>query len=105
MQKVTEFLVKRRYWVFAVMMGIAVVCGLLAFRVPINTDMTKYLADSSPMKQGMDLMEQEFPDTELTQTIRVMVRDLGKEDRADMLEKLSAIEYVDHVDFEEGSAS
>lgn len=105
MQKVTEFLVKRRYWVFAVMMVAAVICGLLAFRVPINTDMTKYLADSSPMKQGMDLMEEEFPDTELTQTIRVMVQGLDKEGRADMLEKLSAIEYVDHVEFEEGSAS
>src|SRR5699024_10950614 len=54
MQKVTEFLVKRRYWFLAVMMVAAVICGLLAFRVPINTDMTKYLADSSPMKQGMD---------------------------------------------------
>ena len=39
----------------------AVVCALLVPHVNINTNMVVYLPDSSPMKQGMDLLEAELP--------------------------------------------
>lgn len=39
----------------------AVVCALLIPHVNINTNMVVYLPDSSPMKQGMDLLEAELP--------------------------------------------
>ena len=39
----------------------AVVCGLLIPHININTNMVVYLPDSSPMKQGMDLLEAELP--------------------------------------------
>lgn len=40
--------------------AIALACGLLALKVNVNSDMTKYLPDSSRMKQGIDILSSEF---------------------------------------------
>ena len=76
MEKISSFIVKRRHFVMAFMLLITVGCAVLSSKVDINEDMTKYLPDDSSMKQGMDIMSQVFPETETTNTIRVMVQDL-----------------------------
>ena len=58
--KVYNFLVKRCAAVLAVMLALAVVCGVLMFGVGINSDLTKYLPDDSEMRRGMELMEEHF---------------------------------------------
>ena len=57
MKKLAEFLINRRRVLTAVMLVLTAVCAVLALRVPINRDRTKYLADSSEMKQGLSIME------------------------------------------------
>ena len=47
MKKLAEFLINRRRVLTAVMLALTAVCAVLALRVPINRDRTKYLADSS----------------------------------------------------------
>ena len=54
MQKIAAFIVKKRKLLLVVMLALAVVCAALMPFVGINTDMTKYLPDSSQMKIGMD---------------------------------------------------
>ena len=57
----SHFLVKYRKWLFALMAILVVVCALMVPRININTDMTVYLPDSYPMKQGLDVMQEDLP--------------------------------------------
>ena len=97
MPSLAEKIVKYRNRILAGALIICAVCGFLALKVPINTDMTKYLPDTSPMKQGIDLMAEEFSALQMPNTIRVMLRG-ASEDSADLLtEKLSQMENVSSV--------
>lgn len=100
MKKIASFIVNKRFLLLGIVFCITAVCGFLTFRVDINTDMTKYLPDDSSMKIGMDLMEEEFPDTEIFQTIRVMFRDLKDGEKQDIQTTLSEIPYVDSVTYD-----
>ena len=73
---------------------LAAVSGALSLKVPINTDMTKYLPADSRMKQGIDLMKEEFSDLALPNTIRVMFGNLAEEREEEVLNKLKALEYA-----------
>ena len=48
------------YILFAVTVAMAVVCGIMAFHVNVNADMTKYLPDDSQMKRGLEIVMSEF---------------------------------------------
>ena len=76
MQKIAAFIVKKRKLLLVVMLILAGVCAALMPFVGVNTDMTKYLPNSSQMKIGMDHMNEAFPDAVQTYTIRVMFRGL-----------------------------
>lgn len=104
MQKIADFLVKRRRIVLALMVVIALLSAIMIPQVEIITDMTKYLPDDSSMKQGLDVMEEEFDDLSMSNTIRVMFTDLQEADKDVLLEKLGDIEYVDSVSYEADSA-
>lgn len=86
----------------AFMLLITVGCAVLSSKVDINEDMTKYLPDDSSMKQGMDIMSQVFPETETTNTIRVMVQDLTSAQKKQIHTALENLEYVDSVDYDDG---
>ena len=72
--------------------------------VGINTDMTKYLPDSSQMKIGMDHMNEAFPDAVQTYTIRVMFRGLDARDKLAIREQLAEIPNVQSVAYEPDSS-
>ena len=97
MKKLSEFIVSRRRWTLVIMISLALVCVFLYLRVGVNYDMTKYLPDDSAMKQGMDIMEAEFPSLGSDKTIRVMAKGLTEEKQAELLEKLKAIPNVESV--------
>ena len=103
MQKIADFLVKRRRIVLALMVVFALICAIMVPQVEIITDMTKYLPDDSSMKQGLDVMEEEFDDMAMSNTIRVMFTDLQEDEKDVLLDKLGAIEYVDSVSYEADS--
>jgi hypothetical protein len=103
MQKIAAFIVKKRKLLLVVMLALAVVCAALMPFVGINTDMTKYLPDSSQMKIGMDRMNEAFPDVAETYTIRVMFRGLDVRDKLAIREQLAEIPNVDSVAYEPDS--
>ena len=103
MQKIAAFIVKKRRLLLVVMLALAVVCAALMPFVGINTDMTKYLPDSSQMKIGMDRMNEAFPDVAETYTIRVMFRGLDARDKLAIREQLAEIPNVDSVAYEPDS--
>ena len=70
MSRISSALVKSRKLLLVIMAAAAVVCGVLMPLVNVNADMTAYLPDKSPMKQGMDRMAETLPD--LDQHMRLM---------------------------------
>ena len=76
MKRLTDFIVNKRIVILAVMLILTAVSIFLIPKVGVNSDMTKYLPDDSPMRQGIFLMEKEFPKEEAVYTIRVVFRGL-----------------------------
>lgn len=64
MSAFSRFLARKRVWLFVVMLCLVVGAVLLVPHITINTDMTKYLPDDSPMKQGLDIIRGQVPGME-----------------------------------------
>ncbi len=103
MKRLMDFIVRRRIFILTVTLVLTAVCGILIPRVRVNSDMTRYLPDSSPMRQGITLMEKEFPQKEETYTVRVMFRGLTAGDKAAVRDTLAAIRNVDSVTYDPDS--
>ena len=100
MEKSAAFIVNKRYYILAVILVIAVVFAVFIPSVNINNDMTKYLPSDSAMRQGLDIMEKEFPEAENPKGIRVMFTDLKREQIAEVKTKLESIENVESVSYD-----
>ncbi len=96
-RKLASFVVVYRRAIFALMLFIAAVSALLLTKVEINEDLTRYLPDKSAMKQGIDIMSDEFPEAQTSQTIRVMFDHLKPEEKEGIRERLKSIPYVTDV--------
>lgn len=81
MRKIADFIVKNRYVVLVVICALAVISAVMIPKVNIITDMSEYLPDDSSMRTGIDIMENEFPDMETENTIRIMFHDLPQDER------------------------
>jgi predicted RND superfamily exporter protein len=57
-----KFLVRSRVVLFCIMAALAVCCAIMIPHTNINTDMTKYLPDDYPMRQGLNVLTEELPD-------------------------------------------
>ena len=99
-----SFVVDRRRAIFAVMVIAAAVCLYLMTLVETNTDMTRYLPEKSAMKQGIDIMAEEFPPMQTSQTIRVMAEGLKPEEEEGLRDRLKSIPNVTAVAWEAESA-
>ncbi|MCD8332081.1 MAG: efflux RND transporter permease subunit [Oscillospiraceae bacterium] len=62
--------------------------------------MSEYLPDDSSMRQGMDVMEDQFSDAETSNTIRVMFTALPEAEKQDVLTQLEELPYVNSVSFD-----
>ena len=70
---VARFLVRWRGVFLALMLVLAVIGGMLIPKTRINADLTSNLPDDSPMRHGMTLLEQEFPQMDIRmQTLRIL---------------------------------
>lgn len=88
MERAGWWIVRRRNVILVVLLCVCAVCAALSFKVPINADMTKYLPDDSRMKQGMDIMTEEFGGMSMPASLRVMMEDLPEEAEAEVIERL-----------------
>lgn len=95
--KIALVITRYRRMLFLVTLTAAFVCTLLMFRVPINTDMTVYLPESSRMKQGVDIIKDEFQNLSLGSTIRVMFDHVPEEKKNEIAEGLGKIRHVTRV--------
>ncbi len=104
MKALAQFITQHSKVLLIVMVVLALASAFLLFGVEINADMTKYLADDSGMKIGMDIMEEELASTTLDSTIRVMFTGLPDAEKEGMADVLAAIPYVKSVSYDPDSA-
>ena len=102
MKKVASFLVEKRKILLCLFLVLAAVSLPLMGQVRINYDLTKYLSAESRMKQGMQLMEQEFGPSDSSQ-LRVMIPDLSASEKEEILHDLSALAADAQVTWEPGN--
>lgn len=60
MEKFYELVIRHRKIIFAVFIGIAVICAMAQKFVSVNYDMNSYLPEDSPSTVALDVMEDEF---------------------------------------------
>ncbi len=99
----SAFIVRNRNRILAGMVMLGIICVCLIPLVKINYDMTAYLPASSPMKQGIDIMKEEFGGLSMDNTVRVMFTDLPEDEKETVYETLLGIENVSSVDYSSGS--
>ena len=104
LKKVVDFLTKKRLLIFIITIILAIGSGIAMLFVNINKDMTKYLPEDSQMKQGMEIMENEFVTTTTNETFKIMFEDLESNDKQTIFEELSNYEGVANVLYDENSA-
>ena len=96
MRKVTDFIVKFRYFFLCFFVVLALFCLYLSTKVTINEDIMKYLPKTSETKIGKDIMDKEFISQD-SSTLNVMFKDLSKKEKQKTLEKLEKIKGVNSV--------
>lgn len=86
--------VGKHYILMAVTLVVACICGVLMPRVKVNSDMTKYLPDASPMRYGLSILSKEFDAVQMAQPdVHAMFPGLRAEER-DTIKSL-LMEYAD----------
>ena len=101
MHSIAQFIVKHRIAIAAVFIVLACVCALSSAQVKVNQDMTQYLPESMQVKQGNDIMTEEFGDASI---LEVMVRDVEPENRKTLSEDLAKFNLVQSVIYEEDNS-
>ncbi len=87
---------RHHYLICGITLLLTAVCAFLAPRVKVNSDMTKYLPDSSQMKEGLGIVEEEFGGTQTAiADVQVMYKGLDEEERRAIEEGLAGLPEVD----------
>lgn len=102
MDKIANFLINKRLYIFIVMVVLAMGSVFLIFQTKINYDLTKYLPADSEMKKGIDLMASEFDD-ELTSHIRIVITGLDTTEKMEIKDLLESINPLIDVNYDESS--
>ena len=104
MKRLSIFIVNKRIFILTVMLILTAACGFLIPQVGVNSDMTKYLPNDSQMRQGISLMEEEFPEENAAYTIRVMFRGLSDDKKMELKDALATVKNVESVSFDPDSS-
>ena len=99
MRKVTDFIVKARYAFLILFVILAIFSLYLETKVNINGDIMKYLPETSEIKIGKDIMDEEFIEQD-SSVLNVMFKDLSDTEKEDTLKKLESINGVSSVLYE-----
>lgn len=99
MKKISNFIVKNCYVIFAIFVTLAGVCGILASRVKINHDIYSYMPEDSETSRGLAIMDDEF-DYSSTSDYQVMIKNLSESERFEVKAYLESVEKIDSVEYD-----
>ncbi len=95
MEKFYELVIRHRKIIFAVFIGIAVICAMAQKFVSVNYDMISYLPEDSPSTVALDVMEDEFDGG--IPNARVLIYNVTVPEALSYKEKLGEIDGVTDV--------
>ena len=99
MKKISNFIIEKRYYILGLFIIITIFSLFMIPKVNINSDLTRYLPDSSETKMGYDIMDDEFEE-EKSSSINIMFKDLSEEDKISIFEQLKQVENVSSVNYD-----
>ncbi len=99
MKKITDFIVRGRYFFLTLFIILAGVGLFLSTKVNINEDIMKYLPANSETKIGKDIMDEEFIEQD-SSVLNVMFKGLSNSEKKSTLKKLKNIDGVSSVNYE-----
>ena len=94
-EKFYELVIRHRKIIFAVFIGIAVICAMAQKFVSVNYDMNSYLPEDSPSTVALDVMEDEFDGG--IPNARVLIYNVTVPEALSYKEKLGEIDGVTDV--------
>lgn len=94
LDKVTKFIIKKRVWIVSIFSIIVVISMICVPMVGVNYDLSKYLPEDAPSKQGLNLMEDEFG---YPGTARIMIGPVSLYEAKVYKDKIKNVEGVDMV--------
>ncbi len=104
-QHIWDIIVRKRLVFLIAVVVVALASALMIPRTNINTDMTRYLPDDSPMKHGIDQMTEEFGEEAVgTGIVRVMFWSLPDSLKSSTKDDLSKIDGISNILYQDGSA-
>lgn len=100
MRNLAKFLIKFRIAIAIAFIALAAVFAVAILHVNVNKDMTQYLPADMQVKHGMDVMADQFGEST---PVRIMVKDVAKDDRQALSTELGKLDYVSSIEYEEDS--
>lgn len=94
MKKIAEWIVDKKIVVFIITIILTIIAIFGIFLTNVNYDMSKYLPKDSTVKQGMELMEEEYGEMS---SITVMFDDLTEQEQLSRKTEMESIENVKTV--------
>ena len=102
MKKLSDFIVEKRNIFLVIFIILAGVSLFSSKYVNINSDITKYLPNSSETRIGKEIMDSSFEE-EKSSNLNVMFKDLSDSEKQEVYDKLKNIEGVSSVDYDSTS--
>ena len=87
-------IVRRRMWILAAMLALAIACAASIGKTRINYDLTRYLSEDTMTRRALSVMNSEFGSSE---QLRLMFCDLEEGELDALMRELGALEEVKHV--------
>ena len=99
MKKLTDFIINKRHIILVLFIILSIISVILSQKVNINYEIAEYLPSTSETRIGMDIMEEKFKEIK-SSSLNVMFEDLQEEKKTEIYDKLTQIEGVDSVDYD-----
>ncbi len=103
LKKLTDFIVEKHKLILVIVIILVAGCGILATKVNINRDLTKYMPASSETSKGLNIMYDEFEEV-LAMPLSIMINDLSDEEKEvekDYIKNLEGVASISYNKSEE----
>lgn len=100
MRKITDFIVNKRKIILIIFILLAILSAYTSTKVNINSDLTRYLPDTSKTKIGVDIMNEVFDVDNETSSLLLMFSGLEETQKGKIKQELENMEYIEEVKYE-----
>lgn len=101
MKKLVNFVIEKKYLMLLLFIVFAITCVFLSQKVTLNYEISEYLPSNSNVRQGLDIMNKEFPND--SSTLNIMFDNLKDGDKENILMDLKKINGVKSITYDDSN--